>query len=64
MKSIKLKFVNREVKIEAQGFHGSSCTAATEFLKNTLGEVTDFQEKQEYFEQDMELGGINTDLCG
>jgi len=54
-----------EIKVEAEGFIGPSCQKATEFLKNTLGEVTDFTQKSEWFEENLQLSGcIDTDLCG
>lgn len=67
MKEIILKFDLRtgQAKIEAQGFKGSACTEATRFLKEALGNVTDYQNKAEYFELNLELtGSIYTDLCG
>ena len=62
---MKFSLKTGETKIEAEGFTGPACEKATEFLKNTLGEVTDFQQKSEWFEENLELSGcINTDLCG
>ena len=54
-----------ETRVEAHGFIGPSCAAATEFLRNTLGQCRDFQEKAEWYEVNLELSGnINTNLCG
>lgn len=67
MKTIELKFNTKtgETRIEAQGFHGSSCSDATKFLRDTLGECTDFQKKAEWFETNIELNGnINSNYCG
>ena len=67
MKTIKMKFDLRtgEAKIEAQGFKGTSCEAATKFLKETLGKVSDFQRKAEWYEETLQLNGtINSNLCG
>jgi len=66
-KKIVLKFDKRtgKVAIEAMGFTGSSCEQATKFLRGTLGEMEDFQQKAEWFETNLELNGkINSDLCG
>jgi len=67
MKEIILKFSLKtgEAKIEAKGFKGSSCQDATKFLKDTLGQVSDFQKKSEWFEKNLEnTGQIHTNLCG
>jgi len=67
MKEIILKFDIKtgECKIEAQGFKGSSCQDATRFLKDTLGQVSDFQKKAEWFEKNLEVAGcLNSNLCG
>ena len=67
MKEIILKFSLQtgEAKIEAKGFKGSSCQDATRFLQNTLGQVSDFQRKAEWFEENLErTGQFNTNLCG
>jgi hypothetical protein len=67
MKEIILKFSVQtgECKIEAQGFKGSSCQDATKFLRDTLGQVSDFQRKSEWFEKNLEsTGQVNTNLCG
>lgn len=67
MKEIILKFDIKtgECKIEANGFKGSSCKDATEFLKKTLGTCSDFQKKAEWYEQNLEVAGqLNSNLCG
>jgi len=67
MKEIILKFSleTGEAKIEAKGFHGSSCQDATRFLKDTLGQMTDFQKKAEWYEKNIEsIGCLNSNLCG
>ena len=54
-----------ECIVEAQGFKGSSCADATKFLKDTLGQVSDFQKKAEWFEKNLEVAGqVNSNLCG
>ncbi|MBI4594816.1 MAG: DUF2997 domain-containing protein [Candidatus Tectomicrobia bacterium] len=63
MPEIVLTFVKGEVKVEAFGFKGQSCAEATKFLKDALGESTDFQQKAEWFETNLEFG-LNTNLCG
>lgn len=66
-KEIILKFdlTTGEVKIEAKGFKGASCAEATKFLKDTLGQMKDFQKKSEWFEKNIETTGVvNTNLCG
>ena len=64
MQEIVLTFKkNGEVQVEANGFKGTSCSLATEFLKKTLGKVTDFQRKAEWFEENIQKG-VNTNLCG
>jgi hypothetical protein len=67
MKKILMKFNLKtgQAKIEAEGFKGTSCSEATQFLKDTLGEVTDFSQKAEWYETNLELSGsIDSDLCG
>ena len=66
-KEIVLRFNMKtgEARIEAFGFKGSGCQAATKFLQEALGEMTDFQKKSEYFEASLEVSGhIDTSLCG
>ena len=66
-KSIKIKFdlQSGEAKVEAFGFKAGSCEQATKFLRDTLGTVTDFQKKAEYFEASLEIDGcLDTNLCG
>lgn len=67
MKQVTLVFDVRsgEVKVEAHGFQGPSCAAATAYLKDALGSCKDFQQKSEWFEGNLELSGsINSNLCG
>jgi len=64
---IVLKFDPKsgECRVEAKGFHGNSCQEATKFLKDTLGEMTDFQKKAEWYEKNLELAGcLNSNWCG
>jgi hypothetical protein len=66
-KEIILRFNRKtgEAKVEAMGFKGNSCQRATDFLAKSLGQVTDFQQKAEWFETNLELNGdINTNHCG
>ena len=63
--TIKFSTVSGEAKVEAFGFKGGSCTQAMKFLEDTLGKVTDFQHKAEYYEASLELTGtLDTSLCG
>ena len=67
MPKILLRFDMKtgETKIEAQGFSGPSCADATKFLKDTLGQCTDFQEKAEWYETNLEMSGnVNSNYCG
>jgi hypothetical protein len=67
MPSIELKFNIKtgETRVEAQGFSGSSCEQATKFLRDSLGSCTDFQQKAEWFQSNLELSGsLNTNFCG
>jgi len=67
MKEIILKFSLQtgEVAIEAKGFQGRSCQDATKFLSDTLGKVSDFQKKSEWYEKNIEIQGcLNSNLCG
>lgn len=66
-KEIVLKFdlETGECVIEAKGFKGSSCAEATKFLKDTLGQCTDFQRKAEWFEKNVKtFGRVYSNLCG
>lgn len=67
MPSINLKFNIKtgETRVEAQGFTGSSCQEATKFLADTLGQCTEFQQKAEWFQDNLESSGsLNTNFCG
>lgn len=67
MKEIVLKFrlTTGECIIEVHGFKGQSCQKATAFLKDTLGQVSDFQKKAEWYEQNIEVAEkLNSNLCG
>ena len=67
MPKIELRFSTKtgETRIEAQGFKGPSCADATKFLRDTLGECKDFQEKAEWYEVNLEMSGnINSNFCG
>ena len=66
-KEIILRFNKKtgEAKVEANGFQGNSCKKATQFLADALGEIKDFQEKAEWYEENLELNGaINSNYCG
>ncbi len=65
-RQIVLKFNKEtgEVEIEALGFKGKSCAEATAFLKS-LGATTEFKQKAEWFETNLEeCGSFNTNFCG
>jgi hypothetical protein len=67
MAEIVLKFslVTGEAKVEAKGFAGSSCAEATRFLKEALGQCTDYQAKAEWYEENIERAGcVVSNLCG
>jgi len=54
-----------EIQVKAQGFHGPVCAEATQFLRDSLGECTDFQQTSAWFEENLELtGDLNTNYCG
>lgn len=54
-----------ECVVEAQGFKGNSCKDATEFLRKTLGQCTDFKRKAEWYEANLQVSGcLNSALCG
>jgi hypothetical protein len=62
---VKFSIVTGEVKVEAQGFTGSSCAEATKFLKDTLGESSDFQRKASWYESAIKsVCGVQSNLCG
>jgi hypothetical protein len=61
---VKFSLISGEAKVEAQGFKGSSCADATKFLKDTLGESSDFQRKASWYETNLQHGEIHTNLCG
>ncbi|MDD5713111.1 MAG: DUF2997 domain-containing protein [Smithellaceae bacterium] len=67
MKEIKMTFdpQSGECRVEAFGYKGSSCAEATRFLKDALGQCTDFRRKAEWYETSLEISGqINSNLCG
>lgn len=67
MPEIVLKFSlhTGEAKIEAKGFTGNSCAEATRFLKDVLGQCTDYQVKAEWYEENAEYTGcVVSNLCG
>jgi hypothetical protein len=61
---VKFSLKTGEVKVEASGFIGSSCAEATKFLKDTLGESSDFQRKASWYETNLQRGEIRSNLCG
>jgi hypothetical protein len=51
-KSIEIEFAeNGDVKIEAVGFKGNGCEAATKAIEEALGIVKDRKKKPEYNQQ-------------
>lgn len=65
MPKIVLKFdkITGEAKIEVMEAKGPACKNITKFLRDTLGDMTDFHTKAEYYE--IEEGKILlTNLCG
>jgi len=66
-KEIVLSFstITGECEVEAVGFKGKSCEQATKFLKDTLGKMTDFKRKTEWYEENLKAHGyIKSNLCG
>lgn len=62
---VKFSIATGEVKVEAKGFIGSSCAEATKFLKDTLGESSDFQRKSSWYECNLQhTGNVHSNLCG
>lgn len=61
---VKFSLTTGEAKVEASGFVGSSCADATKFLKDTLGESTDFQRKASWYETNLQMGEVHSNLCG
>ncbi len=62
---VKFSIATGEVKVDAKGFIGSSCAEATKFLKDTLGESSDFQRKASWYETAIQsVCGIQSNLCG
>ena len=54
-----------ETVIEAKGYKGKTCAEATKFLKEALGECTEFKQKAEWYEVNLEtVGSFNTKFCG
>lgn len=64
---VKFSLIDGEARVEAMGFKGSSCSDATRFLKETLGESSDFQRKAEWYEAAIQTSNgriVNSNLCG
>lgn len=62
---IKFSLTTGEAQIEAKGFKGHSCADATKFLRDSLGECTDFQRKAEWYEENLaHTGEVVSNLCG
>lgn len=62
---IKFNLNTGEAQVEAKGFKGSSCADATKFLRDTLGQCSDFQRKSEWYEKNLEVAGqFNSNRCG
>jgi hypothetical protein len=67
MAEIVLKFslVTGEAQVETRGFTGNTCSEATRFLTEALGQCTDFQVKAELYEENIERAGcVVSNLCG
>jgi len=67
MEEIVLRFslTTGEAIVEAHGFRGNSCQDATRFLRDALGDCTDFQRKAEWYEHNISMTGcLNSNLCG
>jgi len=62
---LKFSLATGEAKVEARGFAGSSCAEATRFLRDTLGQCTDYRVKAEWYEENLENAGcLVSNLCG
>lgn len=62
---LKFSMLDGGVRIEAKGFKGQKCKKATEFLETSLGTMTDFQKKKEWYETNITISGsVNSNLCG
>ena len=61
---LTFSFKTGEAKVDAQGFHGAVCQDATQFLRDALGEMKDFQKKEEWYEENLATGEISSNLCG
>lgn len=54
-----------EIQIEAEGFSGKSCKEAMSFLEKTLGKMTDFKTKAEWYQINIGISGkIDSNICG
>jgi hypothetical protein len=53
-----------EVRIEAVGFVGNSCTKATEFIEKALGSSVSRELKPEYFIKEEEKTTLLRSFCG
>jgi len=52
MKKIIVKIKKGKVKIEAEGYTGTSCQDATKQIEEALGVVDDRDLKDEYYQED------------
>ena len=65
-------FDDGRIEVEAEGYKGTSCKEATEFIEKALGKTTDIRQKAEWWifngqqvRKARERYGIKTDnLCG
>jgi len=65
-------FDDGRIELEADGYRGSSCEEATEFLSGVLGQTTDSRKKTEWWlrngrevRRNREQFGVETNkLCG
>jgi hypothetical protein len=53
-----------EVRIEAVGFTGNGCLAATEFIRDALGKTVSRELKPEHFIKDEEKTTLLRSFCG
>ena len=53
------------VKVEAEGFVGSSCEDATKFIDDIFGKPTDKKLKPEYYQEEQTIcNGLPSGYCG
>lgn len=63
--TLRFSLESGECKVEASGFKGRSCEDTMKIFRDTLGKVTDFENKAEWYEQNVSINApINSNLCG